>query len=58
MLVAHMQHADRPHLHPAAGEGGLFHNDHDVERIAVTAPRPHEEAIVGRVMHRRIQHPV
>jgi hypothetical protein len=47
--------ADEPHLDEAAGERALVHDHHRVERLAVFAARPGHEAVIRRVVYRRVE---
>jgi hypothetical protein len=47
-----VENADRPDVDAAAGEGRLGDEDERVERVAVFAERPLDEAVVRRVGHR------
>ena len=38
--------------------GGVLHQDHRVERVAVLVEHLREEAVVGRVRHRRVHNAV
>src|SRR3712207_2144989 len=52
------EHADHPRLNEAAGKGALVHHHHRVERLAVRATRPRHEAVIRRVVHRRVERAV
>ena len=58
LLVRHAEQPDRTHDDVAAGERGLADEHEGVERIAVAAERALDEAVVGRVLHRREEHAV
>jgi hypothetical protein len=58
LLVLHVQHADGAGAHHAAGEGGLGDHDQHVQRVAVIGQAALDEAVVARVMHAGIEHPV
>ena len=53
LLVLHHEQRDRLDRDHAAREGRLRDADHRVERIAVAAAVAHQEAVIGRVDHRR-----
>mmetsp|Transcript_7156 Transcript_7156/g.13597 ORF Transcript_7156/g.13597 Transcript_7156/m.13597 type:complete len:669 (-) Transcript_7156:22-2028(-) len=58
LLVRHVQHPDHPRVHEGPRgqrEGG---EDQDVQRVPVAAQGAGHEAVVVRVEHRRVQHPV
>jgi hypothetical protein len=57
-LVGHVEHAHRAGANDAAREGRLRNQDEDVERVAVLRQRAIDEAVVGRVMHARVEDPV
>src|SRR6266566_5060491 len=52
MLVAHEQRADRTRWHDATREGRLLDNDQRVQRVAVPTDGVHDEAVIGRIVHR------
>src|SRR3954447_8604759 len=52
LVVLHTEQRDRLDLDQAAGERGLGHEHHRVERVGVLAERVRDEAVVGRVDHR------
>ena len=54
-LVVHVQHADRPGLHPDPGVHRVVEEHERVERVAVAAERVGDEAVVGRIRRRREQ---
>ena len=41
--------------HPAQRKGGLLEQDHDIARVAALGARSWDEAVVPRVVHRRVQ---
>ena len=49
LLVLHPEHADRPHLHPAAREGRVLEEHEHVEGVVVERERVGHEPVVGRV---------
>ena len=53
LLVRHVEDADRPDADPAAGERRVADEHERVERVAVLGERALDEAVVGRVAHRR-----
>ena len=57
-LVVHLQHADRPARHEAAGKRRRGHEQQRVERIAVLAERLQQEAVVARVDDARVERAV
>jgi hypothetical protein len=52
--VDHVEDTDRPHFDQAAGEAGFLNEDEHVHRVIVFCERPGNEAVVARVVHRRI----
>src|SRR3954451_3938820 len=55
LVVLHPEQGDRLHVDHAPGEGRLRYEHHRVERVAVLAERLRDEAVVGRIDHRREQ---
>ena len=53
LLVGHVEDADDAHADPAAGERRLADENERVERVAVLPHRSLDEAVVGRIAHRR-----
>src|SRR3954449_11253279 len=53
LVVPYPEQRDRLNLDQAAGERRLRDEDHRVERVGVLAERVRDEAVVGRVDHRR-----
>jgi tetratricopeptide (TPR) repeat protein len=58
LLVGHLEHADHPGGHQAAGEGRLLKQHQGVKRVAVAAQGLVDEPVVGGVPSRGEQHPV
>ena len=55
LVVAHEEPADRPSPHDRERHDRLLHEDEHVQRVAVARVRLRDEAVVGRVMHRRVE---
>ncbi len=53
-VIEHLQHADRPCFHHAAGKARLVYQDDDVEGIAILGERTGDEAVVAGVVKGRI----
>jgi hypothetical protein len=58
LLIGHVEHANRPRAHDAAGEGRLGDHDQHIERIAVLGHGVLDEPVVARVVHARIERPI
>ena len=58
LLVGHLEHADHPGGHQAAGESRLLKQHQGVKRVAIAAQGLVDEPVVGGVPSRGEQHPV
>jgi hypothetical protein len=57
-VVGHVENAHGAHLHADAGEERVVEEHEHVQRVAVVAEGVLEEAVVGRVLERGVEHAV
>ena len=58
LLVAHAHHADRARLDDGQRIDGLLPEHQRVERIAIVAVGPRDEAVVGGIVHGAVEHAI
>src|SRR2546423_50103 len=56
--IEHLEHPERPAVDLTSRKGRLVDVDEDVERVAILVQCARNEAVIARIVHRRIQHPV
>jgi hypothetical protein len=56
--IEHHQHANRPRIDLASREGRLIDQNKDVARVAILVERARDEAVVTRIVYRRVEHAI